>query len=242
VASSPAAPGDGAALSGGERISLDRTKITTDLNDLEALLAEAKAAAMPAAERRLLERSLRLLRGEPLAGWDHVWAETDTHACAPSRPNSSNASATPTSQPAIRTALGWRQDQRRWREGARVPPHEEWLIAEWPDGHDEPDRLLDLQPPSRHRARAARSLALEDGARLQAAQRRVRPGPLRRLLMASLVSPHALVSAAHGFLTLERLNPFAGGRLRLGLDERPLIWRLLEERIVAAITSRKAGT
>jgi hypothetical protein len=52
----------------------------------------------------------------------------------------------------------------------------------------------------------------------------------------------ALVSAAHGFLTLERLNPFADGRLRLGLDERPLIWRLLEERIVAAITSRKAGT
>lgn len=58
--------------------SLDHTKITTDADDLEALLAEAKAATTPAAERRLLERGLRLLRGEPLAGWDHVWTETHT--------------------------------------------------------------------------------------------------------------------------------------------------------------------
>jgi DNA-binding SARP family transcriptional activator len=56
---------------------LDHTKITTDIDDLEALVAEAKAATTPAAERRLLERGLQLLRGEPLAGWDHVWAETD---------------------------------------------------------------------------------------------------------------------------------------------------------------------
>lgn len=58
------------------RYSLDHTKITTDADDLEALLAEAKAATTPAAERRLLERSLRLLRDEPLASWDHVWTET----------------------------------------------------------------------------------------------------------------------------------------------------------------------
>jgi DNA-binding SARP family transcriptional activator len=56
--------------------SLDPTKITTDVNDLQALLAEAKAPTTPAAERGLLEHGLRLLRGEPLAGWDHVWAET----------------------------------------------------------------------------------------------------------------------------------------------------------------------
>jgi hypothetical protein len=42
-----------------------------------ALLAGAKAATGPAAERRVLERGLGLLRGEPLAGWDHVWADTD---------------------------------------------------------------------------------------------------------------------------------------------------------------------
>jgi DNA-binding SARP family transcriptional activator len=58
--------------------SLDPTKITTDADDLEALLAEVNAATTRAAERRLLERGLRLLRGEPLAGWDHVWAESDT--------------------------------------------------------------------------------------------------------------------------------------------------------------------
>jgi SRSO17 transposase len=38
----------------------------------------------------------------------------------------------------VHAAHGWRQDQRKWREGAQVPPREEWLIAEWPDGHDEP--------------------------------------------------------------------------------------------------------
>jgi DNA-binding SARP family transcriptional activator len=58
--------------------SLDPTKITTDVTDLEALLANAKAAGTPLADRRLLERSLRLLQGEPLAGWDHIWAETHT--------------------------------------------------------------------------------------------------------------------------------------------------------------------
>jgi hypothetical protein len=40
----------------------------------------------------------------------------------------------------VHAAHGWRDDQRRsgWREGAEVPPREEWLIAEWPDGHDAP--------------------------------------------------------------------------------------------------------
>jgi SRSO17 transposase len=40
----------------------------------------------------------------------------------------------------VHAAHGWRDDKRRsgWREGAEVPPREEWLIAEWPDGHDEP--------------------------------------------------------------------------------------------------------
>src|ERR1019366_9439653 len=55
------------------------------------------------------------------------------------------------------------------------------------------DRLLDLKPASRHPARAARAArthALEDGARLQAAQRRARAWPLRRPLLARLVPPH----------------------------------------------------
>ena len=40
----------------------------------------------------------------------------------------------------VHAAHGWRDDDRRsgWREGAEVPPREEWLIAEWPDGQEEP--------------------------------------------------------------------------------------------------------
>src|SRR5215207_559645 len=55
------------------------------------------------------------------------------------------------------------------------------------------DRLLDLKPARRHRARAARAArtnALEDRARLQAAQRRARPRPLRRPLLAGVAPPH----------------------------------------------------
>src|ERR1035441_3273043 len=55
------------------------------------------------------------------------------------------------------------------------------------------ERLLALQPPRRHRARAAcppRSAAVEDRARLQAAQRRIRPRSLRRTFLAGVVSPH----------------------------------------------------
>ena len=40
----------------------------------------------------------------------------------------------------VHAAHGWRSDAGRqgWREGAEVPPREEWLIAEWPEDHDEP--------------------------------------------------------------------------------------------------------
>jgi DNA-binding SARP family transcriptional activator len=57
--------------------ALDRTKVTVDADDLDALLAQAKTATSPAADRRVLERGLGLLRGQPLAGWDHVWADAD---------------------------------------------------------------------------------------------------------------------------------------------------------------------
>jgi SRSO17 transposase len=40
----------------------------------------------------------------------------------------------------VHAAHGWRDDQRwtGWREDAEVPPREEWLIAEWPEDHEEP--------------------------------------------------------------------------------------------------------
>ena len=95
----------------------------------------------------------------------------------------------------VHAAHGWRDDARRqgWREGSEVPPREEWLIAEWPEDHDEPTDYWISNLPADTDARAARQAgtdALEDGARLQATQRRARPGPLRRPLLAWLVSPH----------------------------------------------------
>ena len=54
------------------------------------------------------------------------------------------------------------------------------------------DRLLDQQPARRHRARAARApgpAALDDRARLQAAQGRTRPRPLRRPQLPRLSPP-----------------------------------------------------
>lgn len=58
--------------------SLDRAKVSVDADDLDALRVAANGAATPADERRVLERGLGLLRGDPLAGWDRLWA--DTHA------------------------------------------------------------------------------------------------------------------------------------------------------------------
>jgi hypothetical protein len=64
----------------------------------------------------------------------------------------------------VHAAHGWRDDQRwtGWREGAEVPPREEWLIAEWPDDHDEPTDYwisnLPADTPLERLARLARML------------------------------------------------------------------------------------
>ena len=73
----------------------------------------------------------------------------------------------------------------RQPESERHQPRvaQERLIIEWPAERRRADRLLDLQPARRHRARAARPArpaALEDRARLPTAQGRTRPRPLRR--------------------------------------------------------------
>src|SRR5665213_2552795 len=62
-----------------------------------------------------------------------------------------------------------------------------------PRGPREAERLLDLKPPRRQRARKARKAgppALEGRARLQTAQGRTRPRPLRGPLLPRLVPPH----------------------------------------------------
>jgi DNA-binding SARP family transcriptional activator len=55
--------------------ALDRRCVTIDVEELELLLAEADAIRAPAARHQLLERALRLFRGQPLAGFDELWAD-----------------------------------------------------------------------------------------------------------------------------------------------------------------------
>ena len=62
----------------------------------------------------------------------------------------------------VHAAHGWRESEGwiGWREGSEVPPREEWLIAEWPDGHDEPTDYwisnLPADTPPERLARLAR--------------------------------------------------------------------------------------
>jgi SRSO17 transposase len=113
----------------------------------------------------------------------------------------------------VHAAHGWRDDQRwtGWLPGAEVPPREEWLIAEWPEGHDQPTDYWISNLPA--------DTPLEQLARL--ARMRWKMELDYRQLKGELGLDHyegrswlgwyhhtALVTAAHGFLTLERLNPF----------------------------------
>jgi hypothetical protein len=97
-----------------------------------------------------------------------------------------------------------------WREGSAVPPREDSLIAEWPEGHDAPtDYWISSLPADTHPERLARL-----------ARMRWKMKPDYKQLKGELGLDHyegrswlgwyhhtALVTAAQGFLTLERLNP-----------------------------------
>jgi SRSO17 transposase len=99
---------------------------------------------------------------------------------------------------------------RRWQNGAEQGPREEWLICEWPDDHDEPSDYWISNMPS--------DTPLEQLARL--ARMRWKIELDYKQLKGELGLDHyegrswlgwyhhtALVTAAHGFLTLERQNP-----------------------------------
>jgi SRSO17 transposase len=111
----------------------------------------------------------------------------------------------------VHAAHHWRQDQRKWREGAQVPPREEWLIAEWPEGHDEPtDYWISNLPAETAPERLARLARMRWKMELDYKQLKGELG-LDNYEGRSWLGWHhhtALVTAAHGFLTLERLNPF----------------------------------
>ena len=113
----------------------------------------------------------------------------------------------------VHAAHGWRDDERRsgWREGAEVAPREEWLIAEWPEGHDEPtDYWISNLPADTEPERLARLARMRWKMELDYKQLKGELG-LDHYEGRSWLGWHhhtALVTAAHGFLTLERLNPF----------------------------------
>jgi SRSO17 transposase len=113
----------------------------------------------------------------------------------------------------VHAAHGWRDDQRRsgWREGAEVPPREEWLIAEWPEDHDEPtDYWISNLPAETAPERLARLARMRWKMELDYKQLKGELGLDHYEGRSWLGWYHhtALVTAAHGFLTLERLNPF----------------------------------
>jgi SRSO17 transposase len=113
----------------------------------------------------------------------------------------------------VHAAHGWRSDAGRqgWREGAEVPPREEWLIAEWPADHDEPtDYWISNLPADTEPERLARLARTRWKMELDYKQLKGELGLDHYEGRSWLGWYHhtALVTAAHGFLTLERLNPF----------------------------------
>jgi SRSO17 transposase len=114
----------------------------------------------------------------------------------------------------VHAAHGWRdEDEGRtgWRERAEVPPREEWLIAEWPDGHDQPtDYWISNLPSDTDPERLARLARMRWKMELDYKQLKGELGLDHYEGRSWLGWYHhtAMVTAAHGFLTLERLNPF----------------------------------
>jgi SRSO17 transposase len=99
---------------------------------------------------------------------------------------------------------------KQWTNGATQQPREEWLIAEWPDGRDEPtDYWLSNLPADTDPERLARLARLRWTIELDYKQLKGHLG-LDHYEGRSWLGWHhhtALVTAAHGFLTLERQIP-----------------------------------
>ena len=112
----------------------------------------------------------------------------------------------------VHAAHGWRDDERRaGGAGRRGPPREEWLIAEWPEGHEEPtDYWISNLPADTEPERLARLARMRWKIELDYKQLKGELGLDHYEGRSWLGWYHhtALVTAAHGFLTLERLNPF----------------------------------
>jgi len=92
------------------------------------------------------------------------------------------------------------------------PPREEWLIIEWPKGDEQPcDYWLSNLPPEASAKRLARLARLRWTIELDYRQLKGELG-LDHYEGRSYLGFHhhtALVTVAHGFLTLERQHPKA---------------------------------
>jgi len=99
-----------------------------------------------------------------------------------------------------------------WEQATPFPPREEWLIAEWPEGRDEPtDYWISNLPEGTEPERLARLARLRWRIELDYKQLKGELG-LDHYEGRSYLGWHhhtALVTAAHGFLTLEHLDPKA---------------------------------
>jgi SRSO17 transposase len=98
-----------------------------------------------------------------------------------------------------------------WEKATPFPPPEEWLTAEWPEGHDGPtDYWISNLPANAPPKRLARLARLRWKIELDYKQLKGELGLDHYEGRSWLGWYHhtGLVTAAHGFLTLERLNPF----------------------------------
>jgi SRSO17 transposase len=98
-----------------------------------------------------------------------------------------------------------------WEKASPFPPREEWLIAEWPKGKEQPtDYWISNLPADAKPAQLARLARLRWKIELDYKQLKGELGLDHYEGRSWLGWYHhtALVTAAHGFLTLERLNPF----------------------------------
>jgi SRSO17 transposase len=98
----------------------------------------------------------------------------------------------------------------RWQKATPCPPREEWLIAEWPEDRDQPtDYWISNLPVDAELERLARLARLRWKIELDYRQLKGELG-LDHYEGRSWLGWHhhtALVTAAHGFLTLERMRP-----------------------------------
>jgi SRSO17 transposase len=98
-----------------------------------------------------------------------------------------------------------------WEKASPFPPREEWLIAEWPEGKEQPsDYWISNLPADTEPEQLARLARLRWKIELDYKQLKGELGLDHYEGRSWLGWYHhtALVTAAHGFLTLERLNPF----------------------------------